>query len=313
MKPLLQIFFFMAVLLSSVQSEAQRIAFWNVENFFDTRNDTLINDDEFTPEGARHWNYQRFYRKRNALAKTIIAMGCPAVVGLAEVENSWVLHELTKSGPLRKLKYQVVHYDSPDKRGIDCALLYRSDSVHLIEKKVIDMADIQAELHTRDVLQVALRINGGDTLYLFVCHLPSRLNGDVSDQQRRLVAERMSRQMDEVAADHPDALVLAMGDFNAEPDEVETLFPKPRFMMLSGKEALLAGSYNHQGSWMLLDNMVAISSPRCELLAFDVFRNEFLIEKDDKQLTTKPFRTYSGPRYKGGISDHLPIYLDLPR
>lgn len=303
----------MAVLLSSVQSEAQRIAFWNVENFFDTRNDTLTNDDEFTPDGARHWNYQRFYRKRNALAKTIIAMGCPAVVGLAEVENSWVLHELTKSGPLRKLKYQVVHYDSPDKRGIDCALLYRSDSVHLIEKKVIDMSDIQAELHTRDVLQVALRINGGDTLYLFVCHLPSRLNGDVSDQQRRLVAERMRRQMDEVAADHPDALVLAIGDFNAEPDEVETLFPKPRFMMLPGKEALLAGSYNHQGSWMLLDNMVAISSPRCEPLAFDVFRNEFLIEKDDKQLTTKPFRTYSGPRYKGGISDHLPIFLDLPR
>ena len=313
MRPLLQIFFFMAVLLSSVQSEAQRIAFWNVENFFDTRNDTLTNDDEFTPDGARHWNYQRFYRKRNALAKTIIAMGCPAVVGLAEVENSWVLHELTKSGPLRKLKYQVVHYDSPDKRGIDCALLYRSDSVHLIENKVIDMSDIQAELHTRDVLQVALRINGGDTLYLFVCHLPSRLNGDVSDQQRRLVAERMRRQMDEVAADHPDALVLAMGDFNAEPDEVETLFPKPRFIMLPGKQALLAGSYNHQGSWMLLDNMVAISSPRCEPLAFDVFRNEFLIEKDDKQLTTKPFRTYSGPRYKGGISDHLPIFLDLPR
>ncbi|MBQ9547036.1 MAG: endonuclease [Bacteroidales bacterium] len=303
----------MAVLLSSVQSEAQRIAFWNVENFFDTRNDTLTNDDEFTPEGARHWNYNRFYRKRNALAKTIIAMGAPAVVGLAEVENSWVLKELVRSGPLRKLNYSVVHYDSPDKRGIDCALLYRSDSVRLLEKKVISMLDLQEDLHTRDVLHVALLMSGGDTLYLFVCHLPSRLNGDVSDQQRRLVAERMRTQMDSVAAEHPDALVLAMGDFNAEPDEVETLFPKPRFIMLPGEPALLAGSYNHQGTWMLLDNMVAVTSPRSESLTFEVFRNEFLIEKDDKQLTSKPFRTYSGPRYKGGISDHLPIYLDLPR
>ncbi|MBQ4377001.1 MAG: endonuclease/exonuclease/phosphatase family protein [Bacteroidales bacterium] len=303
----------MSVVLSSSQVDAQRIAFWNVENFFDTRDDVKTNDDEFTPEGARHWNYQRFYRKRNALAKTIIAMGSPAVVGLAEVENSWVLHELTKSGPLRKLNYRVVHHDSPDKRGIDCALLYRADIVKLIEEQAVDMSDLQGDLHTRDVLRVGLCVNQHDTLYLFVCHLPSRLNGDVSDQQRGLVAERIRQQMDSVANEHPDAMVIALGDFNAEPDEVLALFPQPRYRLLMGKQALLMGSYSHQGTWMLLDNMVAVDTPRTEGLTFDVFRNEYLLQKDDKHLGSKPYRTYYGGKYNGGISDHLPIYLDLPR
>ena len=80
-----------------------------------------------------------------------------------------------------------------------------------------------------------------------------------------------------------------------------------------GKQALLMGSYSHQGTWMLLDNMVAVDTPRTEGLTFDVFRNEYLLQKDDKHLGSKPYRTYYGGKYNGGISDHLPIYLDLPR
>lgn len=297
------------------ESFNKTIAFWNCENYFDTQHDTLKDDYAFTPSGDNHWTPKRYADKRNKIYKIIAAMKWPVAVGLAEVENDRVLRDLCLGTPLRKKGYNFVHFESPNPRGADCALLYREKIFHLLETKQISVSDSDAEFYTRDILMVG-GILDNDTCYLLVNHWPSKLGGAFADQQRLAIAYRLRYLMDSLQRSHPDALILAMGDFNASPEE-EAISKGLGFgrsnRNSSGFYNLMAslpkgtGSYKYQDSWSYIDQFISNRE-----LPVEIFSPDFMLSDDPKHLGKKPFRTYLGMRYLGGYSDHLPIIATLP-
>lgn len=296
-----------------------RVAFWNVENFFDTSDDTLKADDSFTPQGDNHWTYKRYSDKRDKIYKTVAAMGWPDVMGMAEVENDWVLKDLCSYTPLRNFKYGFVHSDSPDERGIDCALIYRKDRFKVLEAKPIDVSDSAESFFTRDILMVGgvlMDKSEHDTCFLFVNHWPSKLGGAVADQHRLAIAKKLMGVMDSVQKAHKEALVLVMGDFNASVEEESIRkglgfeegstnplgFHNLMFQIPKGK-----GSYKYHDTWTCIDQMIANRNLRVE-----IFLRGYMLIPDPKYLGMKLNRTYIGLRYQGGYSDHLPLITFIP-
>ena len=306
-----------------------RCVFWNVENFFDTRNDSLTLDDSFTPTGDLHWTDSRYRKKRNHIYQTIVAMSTvensilqpPAIIAMAEVENDMVLRDLCRATPLRRYGYSFVHFDSPDRRGIDNALLYRPDRVRVLSAYPVSVSD--SLFRSRDILVVEAELSSGDSVYLFVNHFPSKLGGQDAIENRRRVALRLRGLMDSVVAHCPNHAVIVMGDFNAVPTEAELqLLTSPqddgKFVNLMARMPRGSGSYKYQGNWDYLDQIIVVGSVLNGVNSIQikgggahVFEAEFLTVDDDKFLGAKPFRTYLGPRYQGGFSDHLPVYVDL--
>lgn len=292
------------------------MAFWNVENFFDTQHDTLKEDIAFTPLGENHWTAKRYANKRDKIYKMIAAMQYPAVVGLAEVENDRVLRDLCLGTPLRKYGYEFVHYESPDQRGIDCALLYRKELFQVFESRSIEVSDSAEAFFTRDILLVGGVLVGGDSCYLFVNHWPSKRNGAVAEQHRMEIARLLLGLMDSIQQTYPTALVLAMGDFNAAPEEDAisqglgfhgTCRNSKGFCNLMCQIPKGEGSYKYKDSWSCIDQMIANRE-----LAVEVFAPQFMLTDDSRNMGKKPFRTYTAMKYLGGYSDHLPLIVRIP-
>ena len=173
-----------------------RVACWNTENLFDTRHDSLKNDYEFLPNAIRHWNYNRYKKKLSDIARVITAIGewnPPALIGLCEVENDTVLRDLTRRSPLQELDYRYVMTDSPDLRGIDVALIYQRDLFKLLSSRSISIPVFRQHRPTRDLLHVNGLLLTGDTLDVFVCHLPSRSGGAKESEPYRLHAAQILR------------------------------------------------------------------------------------------------------------------------
>lgn len=323
-----------------------RIAFWNVENLFDTQHDTLKEDFEFTPRGDKHWNAKRLSAKTNLISKTLMALGeeadsgeaigndeaelMPILVGLAEVENDRVLRDLCRSTALRRYDYRFMHFESPDRRGIDVALLYRPDRFAVCSARAIGVSDSAADFFTRDLLMVRGVTREGDSLTLFVCHFPSKRGGAAAEEHRARIAARLRLLMDSAAARHPSSTVLAMGDFNSAPDEpclVQGLgltagAAAPPFVNLMSGLPAGQGSYCYRGDWSYIDQFLisAGALTRGDAAALHVedgvahvFRHWALLSSDPRRLDSRPRATYQGPRYLGGASDHLPIFLTLSR
>ena len=296
------------------------MAFWNVENLFDTWHDTLKDDCAFTPEGDNHWTSKRYQGKQNKIFKTIAAMQWPVVIGMAEVENDHVLRDLCRNTPLRKLGYDFVHFESPDQRGIDCALLFRKGLFDVFESMNIYVSDTAEGFYTRDILLVGgvLRdtVSRGDTCYILVNHWPSKRGGAEAERHRMEIARQLLHTMDSLQRSHPAALVLAMGDFNASSDE-ETIRQGLGFaggeMNAEGFYNLMhhipqgEGSYKYKDTWTCIDQVIANRKLKVELFAPD-----FLLVDDEKYMGRKPFRTYTGMNYLGGYSDHLPVMIRIP-
>lgn len=297
----------------------RQLAFWNVENFFDTWHDTLKEDMAFTPMGDNHWTTKRYEDKRNKIYKVLAAMQWPSVVGLAEVENDWVLRDLCLGTPMRKMKYGFVHYESPDRRGVDCALLYRKDHFRIINSQPICVSDSSADFLTRDILLVhgiLQRSNVEDTCYIFVNHWPSKLGGSNSDYHRMRIAKKLLSLIDSILKNHPNSFVLAMGDFNSSPEEEAIRSGLGFHGKASNGTGLYnlmhtlsrdEGSYKYSGQWSYIDQMMANRE-----LPMEVFRPEWLLIDDGKYLGQKPYRTYVQTQYIGGYSDHLPIIVTIP-
>ena len=292
------------------------MAFWNVENFFDTQHDTLKEDGDFTPTGNYHWNVKRYADKRNKIYKMVAAMQWPTVVGLAEVENDRVLKDLCLFTPLRKQGYEFVHYESPDRRGIDCALLYRKDLFKVIESRPIVVSDSTEGFYTRDLLLVGGVLGEEDSCYIFVNHWPSKRNGAVAERYRMEIAHLLLGLMDSLQRIHPTALVLAMGDFNSAPEEDAIskglgfeggCRNAAGFYNLMCKIPSGEGSYKYKDTWSCIDQMFANRE-----LEAEVFVAEFMLTDDTRYMGMKPFRTFSGMQYLGGYSDHLPIIVRIP-
>ena len=314
-----------------------RVMFWNVENLFDTKHDSLKNDHEFLPDAMRHWNSKRFKKKIDDVARVIVAVGNdapPALVGLCEVENDYVLKSLTQYSPLKEQTYRYVMTESPDERGIDVALLYQRDQFKPIDSRSIRIPQTaEFKRTTRDILHVSGIIATNDTLDIFVVHLPSRSGGVKESEPFRLrVAEILRQQTDSIIASRAHSQVIIMGDFNdypTSPSIQKVLEAKPISKDTSSEKLyhLLAnqvkrnknlGSYKYRGQWQLLDhlivsgNLLDISSPfytKEELSHIAQF--PFLLTDDTKYGGQQPFRTYNGMKYQGGYSDHLPVYADF--
>ena len=281
----LLLFLFLGFPVADDREPGLLLMFWNVENLFETR--------------------PHFGDKCNGIAKTIMLAGdefgaVPDVIGLAEVENRQVVQKLLSRTALRKLDYSIVHYDSPDHRGIDCALLYRRSRFRLLLSKPCHLTDTSGRLlPTRDILLVVLEPKvylPASPVAILVNHHPSKV-GKGSDGRRELAMGRLLALRDSLMAEGIRRIV-AVGDFNDEVTPapgVEPAYPKG------------AGTIKFQGKWEKIDGC-----PVLEGLAAreHIFAPPHLSTRDTRFSGTKPLRTFSGPRYLGGLSDHYPIILE---
>ncbi len=308
---------------------SHRLAFYNVENLFDPWPDSLGHDQEFTPRGSRHWTQHRLNIKMQQFWHTVAAMGqpdtdslgldhprFPTLIGLAEVENGAVLRHLCQSSPLGR-HYRWLHYDSPDPRGVDCALLYHSRAFQPLSSRAICVSDTLQGLYTRDILEVTgLLLPQSDTLCLYVCHLPSQLGADRADSLRHHIVLQLQQLLDSTARCHPQALVFAMGDFNCGPRShaMRPFAADSRYLNTMLTLPRGQGSHKYQGHWEYLDQFVvrSTSSP-WSVVAASALTLPHLLTADHRYQGVKPHRTYHGTHYQGGPSDHLPIVLDIQR
>ena len=392
------------------------VMFWNLENMFDYRNSgTVESDAEFSSFGQRRWTKRRFYTKCNAIAKSILWIAdregrLPDVIGVAEVENAFVVRSIIGSAALKKYGYRMVHFDSPDRRGIDVALLYREDVFEMLsarpchiyvncgrlsaehgggsgkaggqpeqEKPVHDDAECvtrQAELmRTRDILSVSLRHRAdGRTYHFLVNHHPSKYGGaKASEGRRRIAMQRLRELCDSLYAaggdvsggagaacgrvsgtmprsgigENRDVRIIAMGDFNDTPSrgpfdilcgeegrqendgrngpDAERCGVGPgRNVMINlgcALETAGEGTIRYGGKWELIDMFIVSCSlaggasgrddGKGSRSRMEVVKVPFLMARDNTHVGDRPFRTYSGPRYIGGVSDHCPIILTI--
>jgi hypothetical protein len=325
--------FLVSDFISAQNPEKIRLAFYNVENLFDTINDPLTGDDEFTPGGAKGWYFSRYLDKLDHIYKTITALGewdPPALVGFCEVENRSVLYDLVAKTPFIKNGYEIIHQDSPDKRGIDVGLIYHPKLFKPISFQAIRVNITKdSSSTTRDILYVTGKIFKTDTEHIFINHLHSRSGGQAKSEPRRIIAaETLRHHVDSIFKLNPNANIVIMGDFNDEPGDEsiyeflrakEDSIPKQPTDLYNGMYSYYKkeiGTEKFQEHWHCLDqiilsypllntkNGVIMSSPT-------IFKASWLIEPDEKYLGDRPYRTYSGPKYTGGYSDHLPVYVDL--
>lgn len=322
--------------LFSQEEKFARIMFYNVENLFDTKDDSLKIDEEFLPDSERHWDNHKFYTKLNHIYKVIIGVGewePPAIVGLCEIENRYVLNKLVYDTPLKTFNYKIVHYDSPDERGIDVAMIYRPDIFSVDTSVAINISfPFDPDSKTRDILYVRGRLNMRDTLHVFVNHWPSRYGGYIETQpSRNYVAGILKSFTDSLLLTNSTARVIIMGDLNDDPtDESVMNYLKAKSDPLSKEPTNLynlmtikhwgdpPGTLKYKESWNIFDQIIVSgnliwnnSAITIGTKGAQVFTPDFLFEDDDKYLGRKPFRTYIGFKYNDGYSDHLPVFIDL--
>lgn len=291
--------------------------FWNLENTFDYKNDSLsTSDEEFSARGARHWTKKRFQTKCNAIAKGILWAGSregglPDAVGFAEVENAFVLKRILQTAALRKLDYRITHFESPDPRGIDVALIYRPSRLQLADAKPCHLYQKDTIMRTRDILLARFHTPEGADIAFLVNHHPSKYGGlEESEPRRRIAVKRLAYLADSLSTEGVENIV-AMGDFNDTPDNPVYGLLEPFLENLASPLHLKGeGTIKYDGAWELID-MFFVSPPLRDVSTMKILQIPFLMTKDTGHAGTKPLRTYSGPRYLGGVSDHCPIWLNV--
>ena len=304
-----------------VPRDSLSVMCWNVENFFDWRNDSLtVSDAEFSSRGERHWTWRRFQAKANAFAKALFWVEAetgrlPDIVGLEEVENAFVLRQVLQKTALRKTDYKYVHYDSPDRRGIDVALLYRSSVLELVDSKPCHLYEADTVMATRDILLCVFRrkVDGAPPPFaVLVNPHPSKYGGaSESDPKRRIAVDRLRFLADSLAAEGIDK-IIAGGDFNDTPDNPVFLRLEPALKPLySALFRRGEGTIKYDGKWALIDHFYASPALWDSGPSMRILRIPFLLTRDTAHSGDKPLRAYTGPRPTGGVSDHLPILLEI--
>ncbi len=313
------------------------IAFYNVENLFDTINDPHIRDDDFTPEGANRWNSKRYDEKLENLAKVIQLIGQelnpdgPAVLGLAEVENRAVLEDLAAQEAIRDRNYQVVYYEGPDPRGMDVAFFYQPRYFKYISSRAIPtVVEGRPDFRTRDQVLLTGELMG-ERMHFIVAHWPSRRGGERRSRPLRVAKADIVRQVvDSIQDAEPGARVFFMGDLNDNPTDVSIV----RHLRSRGHKENLQedelynpfesffrrgiGSNAWRDSWSLFDQILLTPSllgddySSFRYLRAGVFNRPFLRQPSGR-FQGYPFRSYGGGVYLGGYSDHFPTYVYLIR
>jgi hypothetical protein len=303
----LRLFFTTLALMASANVPAQNVParsvlFYNVENLFDPANDPAADDGDFTPEGAYGWTEQRLAEKTGRIAR-ILREASADLIGLAEVENTAVVERLARHDELAGLYYGVVHFDSPDARGIDVALMYRRAAFRPRAMRAVRYRALP-DYRTREMLHVAGLWQGHPT-HVLVCHLPSVVSAAAV---RQAAAESVRWVVDSLAAADPEHLILVMGDFNANPGN------RPMKILTRGgglENPFVRlyrqgyGSYRYRERWNLYDAILTGGSLPGRPEPRIVIRDELI--QPDGQYRGYPFRSFSGTEYIGGYSDHLPV------
>ena len=344
--------FFLLVLLfplstfSQSKSEGQlnglrsdyRILFYNVENLFDTKDDSLKNDAEFLPQGVKYWTWKKYQDKCTKIAKVIMAVGgwqLPEIVGLCEIENKKTLNGILYSTPLRKANYKIIHKESPDHRGIDVALLYQPDRFFPLDTTFLKLTYNNSSYSTtREILYVKGATHTDDTLHIFVNHWPSRWGGQLESEHKRISAAQLLRnKVDSIFKNNMKAKIIIMGDFNDYPENksisktLKAKLPDKKIInnelynlaaVLKKKSSIASNKY--KGVWGMLDQFIVSGTLlntngilQTQPNNMFIFAPDYLLETDVSYKGKRPCRTYIGYKYHGGFSDHLPVYLDLWR
>lgn len=309
-----------------------RLVFYNVENLFEPGNDPYADDDAFTPEGKYQWNYGKYRKKLINTAKTILAMGgweAPGMIGLAEIENWQVLYDLAKKTPLNKYDYRIIHENSKDVRGIDVGVLYRPEKLEELSHLAIPYITGDSIRPSRDILYVRFLVQKSDTVHVFVNHWPSRLGGkDVTSGLRKRAALRLRQATDSLLRLDRDSKIVIMGDFNDAPEDESikgvlgavleggTDPDSGLYDLMYPYKGTGKGTIYHRGvtgGWNIFDQIIISAAllGRSGLIASPsrafIFSRPWLLDAG----TGRPNRTFKGPVFTGGYSDHLPVYFDL--
>lgn len=304
------------------------VGFYNLENLFDPTDAHGVLDDDFTPVGQKHWTPKRYEKKLRHIGQTISRLGSlseveyPVLMGLAELENDKVLDDLLEMESMKKNGMDFIHYDSPDERGIDNALLYHRDFFepeHCEPLPVLIYNEDGSRDYTRDITYVRGKLNG-ERVHVFVNHWPSRRDGmPQTDSKRISAAATLLSFMETLEAEEENPNYLIMGDFNDGPDSksIQHLVgEKPLYNPMETLQSPNRGSANYRGEWSVFDQIILSHSflkTRPGTHTFDeadIFDAHFLQEWK-RPYKGKPFRTFVGQKYLGGYSDHFPVYVLL--
>lgn len=323
---ILPVFYIILCSCNAQNQSSYRFMFYNAENLFDTIDDPTKRDGDFTPQGSKEWDNMKYRQKLIKTAKVILAVGenqLPVIVGLCEIENKKVLEDLIEETPLKKTGYNIVHEESPDERGIDVALLYDKKKFIYISHKVFPVTGNR--LITRDILYVKGIISKRDTIHIFVNHWPSRRGGVKASESKRIKAATVLKNItDSLYREDKSTNIIIMGDFNDEPrsksikfiactspDECTSnkLYNPMLYLKKQGR-----GTTSYKNRWYLFDQFIVSptlideNNPiRFIQSTSNIYSAEWLLNINK----TAPLRTYQGPVYKGGFSDHLPVYIDV--
>ena len=318
--------------------QIRTIAFYNLENLFDTINDSLVFDDDRTPSGKDNWTEDRYWKKIKNLSKVISDIGSensrsgPDLLGICEAENRNVLEDLIIQTTLQKKDYGIVHFDSPDERGIDVGLLYAKSSfipISFVSRRLLLTNEEGFRDYTRDQLVVEGLLDN-EKIYVIVNHWPSRSGGELRSRPYRLKAAELNKRIiDSLRYVNPNAKIISMGDFNDDP--ISPSFKK--ILKAKGKEKQLdslglfnpmeslfkkgIGSLAYRDQWNLFDQIYLtanlFNNPEgYRFWKANVFNPPYLIDPKG-MYKGYPLRTYAGGSYIGGYSDHFPVYVHLIR
>ncbi len=304
------------------------VVFYNVENLFDVYNNPSTHDEDFLPNSERKWTEKRYKKKLRKLGYAISRVGkkhanrIPSLVGLAEVENKGVLTDLISSKHLKGHHYNFVHYDSPDERGIDVALLYDTTKFTVLKSKNYKIElkkDFGGIDYTRDILLVTGLLND-EKMHLIINHWPSRRDGaDETEHKRLSTSNKVTEIINEIKDINEHEKIIIMGDFNDDPSSNSLKQLLQNHDLFNPMETLLSftkGSLNYKFNWNLFDqilfttNFFALNEDSHTFSHANIFDDVFLKQFKGKY-KGNPFRTYVGRHYKGGYSDHFPVYIHL--
>lgn len=308
-----------------VRKDMQTIAFYNIENLFDVFDDKHTHDADFLPKSIKKWTPKRYDNKLRKIGYAISNIGRketgkhPTLVGVAEVENAKVLEDLIDSKHLEDCNYGFVHYDSPDERGIDVALLYDKNAFEVItsEPFTIELTDDDGSPdYTRDILLIS-GLMDGENVHVIVNHWSSRREGEKETEHKRLVSsDKVGEIISNLRFEDADAKIIVIGDFNDDPHSNSIKRLVKEFSLFNPMETLRSynrGTTNYNRQWNLFDqilistNFFRTSDSLYEYSSANIFDEEFLKTFEGKYKGT-PYRTYAGKKYKGGYSDHFPVY-----
>ncbi len=320
------------------QYKVNTIAFYNVENLFDFEDDPLIFDDDRTPEGKDHWTQEIYEAKLANMAKVISEIGedvtgtSPALIGISEIENRRVLEDLLNQEPLVKKDYGIVHFDSPDRRGIDVALLYQKKlftptNYKAYELVIYDDQDRSKRIYTRDQLLVSGMLDG-EKIHVIVNHWPSRSGGEARSRPKRIKAAELNKQiMDSLFSEDPYAKIITMGDLNDDPtnesvkdvlkakSEREDMKIKELYNPMEDMYKKGLGTLAYRDGWNLFDQIIISTElAKKEYSSYRFYKagifNKSYLATPRGQYKGYPFRSFVNG-YTGGYSDHFPVYIYL--